>query len=210
MLGIHDLPTFVLASLVLNATPGPDTLYIVSRSVSQGRRAGLVSALGISTGCLVHTGLAAFGLSAVLAASATAFDALKYAGAVYLIYIGLRTLFKRQATGKAVAIDLSDLALFRQGVVTNVLNPKVALFFLAFLPQFIVADSGLGPVPFLILGLLFVAQGTTWCFLVVLFASQATRTLRTNTRISSILEKVSGVVFVALGLNLLRARARPG
>ena len=210
MLAIHDLTTFMCASLVLNVTPGPDTLYIVSRSVSQGRRAGLVSALGIGTGCLIHTALAAFGLSAILAASATAFEAVKVAGAIYLIYLGMRTLLRRRATGKRETTDLSDSALFRQGVVTNVLNPKVALFFLAFLPQFIVPDAGLGTVPFLILGLLFVVQGTVWCLLVVLFASQAVRTLRSNLRVSSILEKLSGVVFIALGLNFLRTRARPG
>jgi RhtB (resistance to homoserine/threonine) family protein len=211
MLGTHDLPTFMLASLLLNVTPGPDTLYIVSRSVSQGRRAGLVSALGISTGCLVHTGLAAFGLSAILAASATAFEAVKYAGAFYLIYLGIRALRKRpaQVEGMTSSPHRSALALYRQGVMTNVLNPKVALFFLAFLPQFIVPNSGLGPVPFLILGLLFVTQGALWCFLIVLSASYATKALRTNGRAALILEKLTGIVFIALGLNLLRGRANP-
>jgi threonine/homoserine/homoserine lactone efflux protein len=211
MLGIHDLPTFMLASLVLNAIPGPDTLYIVSRSVSQGRRAGLVSALGISTGCLVHTGLAAFGLSTILAASATAFESVKIAGAFYLIYLGLRALRKRPgATGNTPPPPRPAVALYRQGVMTNVLNPKVALFFLAFLPQFIVPDAGLGPVPFLALGSLFVAQGTLWCVLVVLFASRATEAIRTNGRAAGMLERLTGVVFIALGLNLLRARAHPG
>jgi threonine/homoserine/homoserine lactone efflux protein len=211
MLGIHDLPTFMLASLLLNVTPGPDTLYIVSRSVSQGRRAGFVSALGISTGCLVHTALAAFGLSAVLATSAAAFEAVKHAGAVYLIYLGIRSLCKRPATtGQTPPPPRPALALYRQGVLTNVLNPKVALFFLAFLPQFIVPDSGLGPVPFLALGLLFVVQGALWCVLVVQFASRATEALRTNGRAALMLERITGVVFIALGLNLLRARPNPG
>jgi threonine/homoserine/homoserine lactone efflux protein len=211
MLGTHDLPTFMLASLLLNITPGPDTLYIVSRSVSQGRRAGFVSALGISTGCLVHTALAAFGLSAVLATSATAFEVVKHAGAIYLIYLGIRALGKRPATtGQAPPPPRPALALYRQGIMTNVLNPKVALFFLAFLPQFIVPDSGLGPVPFLALGLLFVVQGTLWCVLVVQFASRATEALRTNGRAALMLERITGVVFIALGLNLLRTRPHPG
>jgi threonine/homoserine/homoserine lactone efflux protein len=211
MLGTHDLPTFMLASLLLNVTPGPDTLYIVSRSVSQGRRAGFVSALGISTGCLVHTGLAAFGLSAVLSTSATAFEAVKIAGAFYLIYLGTRVLRNRPGTtGNTPPPPRPALALYRQGVMTNVLNPKVALFFLAFLPQFIVPDSGLGPVPFLALGLLFVVQGTLWCALVVLFASRATEAIRTNGRAALMLERLTGVVFIALGLKLLRARPHPG
>jgi threonine/homoserine/homoserine lactone efflux protein len=211
MLGTHDLPTFLLASLLLNVTPGPDTLYIVSRSVSQGRRAGFVSALGISTGCLVHTALAAFGLSAVLSTSATAFEAVKIAGALYLIYLGIRALRNRPATtGNAPPPPRPALALYRQAVTTNVLNPKVALFFLAFLPQFIVPDSGLGPVPFLALGSLFVAQGTLWCVLVVLFASRATEAIRTSGRAALMLERLTGVVFIALGLNLLRARPHPG
>ena len=211
MLGTHDLPTFMLASLLLNVTPGPDTLYIVSRSVSQGRRAGFVSALGISTGCLVHTALAAFGLSAVLSTSATAFEAVKFAGAFYLIYLGIRALRSRPATtGNPTPPPRPSLALFRQGVMTNVLNPKVALFFLAFLPQFIIPGSGLGPLPFLALGLLFVVQGTLWCVFVVLFASRATEMVRTNGRAALLLERLTGVVFIALGLNLLRARPHHG
>jgi threonine/homoserine/homoserine lactone efflux protein len=211
MLGTHDLPAFMLASLLLNVTPGPDTLYIVSRSVSEGRRAGFVSALGISTGCLVHTGLAAFGLSAVLSTSAAAFDTVKIAGALYLIYLGIRALRSRPAaTMDTPPVPRPALALYRQGVVTNVLNPKVALFFLAFLPQFIVPGSGLGPVPFLALGLLFVVQGTLWCVLLVLFASRATEAIRMNGRAALTLERLTGGVFIALGLNLLRTRANPG
>jgi threonine/homoserine/homoserine lactone efflux protein len=211
MLGTHDLPTFMLASLLLNVTPGPDTLYIVSRSVSQGRRAGFVSALGISTGCLVHTGLTAFGLSAVLSTSAAAFNTVKIAGALYLIYLGIRALGSRPAATKdAPTVPRPALALYRQGVMTNVLNPKVALFFLAFLPQFIVPGSGLGPVPFLALGLLFVVQGTLWCVLLVLFASRATEAIRMNGRAALMLERFTGGVFIALGLNLLRTRADPG
>jgi threonine/homoserine/homoserine lactone efflux protein len=213
MLGTHSLATFMLASLLLNVTPGPDTLYIVSRSVAQGRRAGVWSVLGISTGCLVHTASAAFGLSALLAASATAFEAVKVAGALYLVYLGIKALTrKRTATAEVSSAPPPEpaLAIYRQGVVTNVLNPKVALFFLAFLPQFVVPGSGLGPLPFLLLGLLFVTQGTLWCLLVVLFASFATEAIRSNGKAASALEKLTGVVFIGLGVNLLRTKPQPG
>jgi transcriptional regulator len=140
-----------------------------------------------------------------------AIEAVKVAGSFYLIYLGIRALSKRPAPpGDTPPPPRPAPALYRQGVMTNVLNPKVALFFLAFLPQFIVPDSGLGPVPFLALGLLFVAQGTLWCVLVVLFASGATEAIRTNGRAALMLERLTGVVFIALGLNLLRARAHPG
>jgi threonine/homoserine/homoserine lactone efflux protein len=156
--------------------------------------------------------LAAFGLSAVLAASATAFEAVKYAGAVYLIYLGVRALCTRSAAkaGRTAPAPEPTGVVYRQGVLTNVLNPKVALFFLAFLPQFVVPASGLGPIPFLVLGLLFIIQGTLWCLLLVLFASFATRTLRGSRRAAVVLERLTGLVFVGLGLNLLRARAHPG
>src|SRR3954468_21943461 len=146
-LGIHDFWLFVASGIVLNVTPGPDTLYIVGRSVAQGRRAGAVSALGISSGCLVHTVAAAVGLSALLASSAAAFTIVRYAGAVYLIYLGVRLVCgrddrKRGSHPPAVAAPASRTtgaawAVYRQGLLTNLLNPKVALFFLAFLPQFV-------------------------------------------------------------------------
>src|SRR5262245_35646575 len=132
-----NLIVFMTATLALNLTPGPDMLYVIARSVGQGQKAGVVSALGIGAGCLAHTFAAALGLSALLMSSAVAYDVVKYAGAVYLIYLGVRALmsksrFERQSELKPAR--LSDI--FYQGVVTNVLNPKVALFFLAFLPQF--------------------------------------------------------------------------
>src|SRR5690348_6252881 len=140
MLGIHDLPVFIVAGLVLNVTPGPDTFYILRRSLSQGRGAGVVSAIAIGSGCLVHTSAAALGLSAILAKSAFAFQLIRYAGAAYLIYLGARMIFARatEAQSSNQTAPKADLwTIYRQGFLTNVLNPKVALFFLAFLPQFI-------------------------------------------------------------------------
>jgi len=135
MVGTHDLWAFVVASVLLWLTPGPDTLYIRARSVAQGRRAGVMSALGVGSGLLIHTLLAAFGLSAILAASAWAFAVVKIAGAGYLIYLGFQALRKR--VGPLDASDLTQIGswrVYRQGVISNTLNPKVAIFFLAFLP----------------------------------------------------------------------------
>ena len=140
MFGITNFTAFLLAGILLNLTPGTDTIYILSRSISQGKKAGLLSALGISAGCLVHTLFAAFGLSIVLSQSAAAFDTVKYMGALYLIYLGLKTIFTRRPHGfdlDAIQTRDSDSRIFLSGMLTNVLNPKVALFFLAFVPQFI-------------------------------------------------------------------------
>lgn len=167
MFGIHDFTVFLLTGIVLNLTPGPDTFYILGRSIAQGRGAGVASALGISAGALVHTFAAALGLSAIIAASATAFLAVKLAGAAYLIFLGARMLFSRRSAAGAIPATFSTsgfLAIFRQGLVTNVLNPKVALFFLAFMPQFIAADSTNKFAAFLVLGLCFVVTGTLWAF----------------------------------------------
>src|SRR4051812_47389821 len=169
MLGIHDFWLFVASGVVVNVTPGPDTLYIVGRSAAQGRRAGVLSVLGISTGVLIHTAAAAIGLSALLASSAAAFTVVRYAGAAYLIYLGLRLLMSRGNDSPA-ASDVAPTsgprdgwAIYRQGVLTNVLNPKVALFFLAFLPQFVDPGSTHRTLAFLSLGLVFVLSGTIWC-----------------------------------------------
>src|SRR2546426_12789462 len=167
MLGIHDYWLFVATGVLLNLTPGQDTLYILGRSIAQGRRIGLTSALGITAGSVVHTLAAALGLSAVLATSASAFLVVKVAGAVYLVYLGARMLIARTADLGAmdVADSVDTWTAFRQGMLTNVLNPKVALFFLALMPQFIEPDSPTKVGAFLLLGLTFVTTGTAWLVL---------------------------------------------
>jgi threonine/homoserine/homoserine lactone efflux protein len=210
MLGTHDLPAFMLASFLLWITPGPDTMYILARSIAQGMRAGILSALGIGCGILIHTALAAFGLSALLATSAAAFQAVKVAGAGYLIYLGIQALRKPGRPGAEPEIDPADPGrIFRQGVLTNALNPKVAIFFLAFLPQFVEPAAGLGPLPFLLLGGLFVSGGTLWCLLVAAGAARMTRAIRQNAGVMTWLERLSGCVYIGLGLNLLRSRPQP-
>ena len=209
MLGIHDFWLFVASGVLLNMTPGPDTLYIVGRSVAQGRRAGVLSVLGISTGILVHTLAAAIGLSALLAGSATAFTVLRYAGAAYLIYLGLRLLLSGGGEGGPADTPNTDVppgswAVYRQGLLTNVLNPKVALFFLAFLPQFVDPNSPHRVAAFLFLGLAFVCTGTAWCLGVVWFASAASRRLRERRGTGRWLNRVSGAVFIGLGVRVAR------
>jgi threonine/homoserine/homoserine lactone efflux protein len=174
MLGIHDYWLFVATGVLLNLTPGQDTLYILGRSIAQGRRIGVASALGISAGAVVHTVAAALGLSAVLATSASAFIALKVAGAVYLVYLGFRMLMARTAAlGSTDIAGLVDIwTAFRQGMLTNILNPKVALFFLALMPQFIEPDSPAKVGAFLVLGLTFLTTGGVWCLVLALGASR--------------------------------------
>jgi threonine/homoserine/homoserine lactone efflux protein len=209
MFGIHHYWLFVLSGLLLNLVPGQDTLYILGRSIAQGRRAGILSVLGISTGCLVHTLAAAFGLSALLVASSQAFTAVKLIGAAYLLYLGLRMLASGSAAPAAQAETrpvASDGAIYRQGILTNVLNPKVALFFLALLPQFIDAQCSAKVMAFLILGLTFIVNGTLWCILVACFAASFSRRLRERPAIETWLKRTAGAVFIGLGLKLALVR----
>lgn len=206
MFGIENYLAFILAGLLLNITPGSDTIYILSRSIAQGKKAGIASVLGVSTGGLVHTILAALGLSIILAKSAIAFSIVKYAGVAYLVYLGIKMIIdkKKLFDNENEGFENSDLwKIYRQGVVTNVLNPKVALFFLSFLPQFINPEYASGPVPFLILGATFMTTGTLWCLFLAWTASLITKTLRNNQKVGNFLQKFSGVVFIGLGLNIL-------
>jgi threonine/homoserine/homoserine lactone efflux protein len=204
MLGIHDYGLFVATGVLLNLTPGQDTLYIVGSSVAHGRRVGIASALGIGAGCMVHTLAAAVGLSAVLATSASAFIAVKLAGAAYLVYLGVRALIApagaiaRQEDSTSASAGLA----FRRGVLTNVLNPKVALFFLAFLPQFIDSDSPTKVAAFLALGFTFVATGSVWCLCLAVSASRIRGFFAEHPRALAHISRASGALFVLLGLRL--------
>jgi len=206
MLGVQHFWLFVVSGLLLNITPGQDTLYIVTRSVAQGRRAGLWSVLGISTGSVVHTFAAAFGLSAILATSASAFTVVKFAGAAYLVFLGVKMLLERPtAASPGVEPALpheSSWRIYRAAVLTNVLNPKVALFFLAFLPQFVAPDAPSRVLSFLFLGAVFVFNGTLWCLVLVLGASALSGRLRRNAAGARRLRQATGAVFVGLGARL--------
>jgi RhtB (resistance to homoserine/threonine) family protein len=209
MNGIDNYPGFLLAGIILNLTPGADTIFIITRSVSQGRKAGIYSALGIGTGTIVHTAFAAFGLSILLMKSAMLFNIVKYLGVAYLFYLGFKMITDRSKlieNEKSVYEKIDILKIYRQGFFTNLLNPKVAFFFLSFLPQFINPAHASGPVPFLILGGTFITTGTIWCLFLASTASFVTETLRKNDKVGFIMQKLSGIVFIGLGLQLLFKR----
>ena len=206
MFGITNFETFLFAGIILNLTPGADTMYILGRSISQGKKAGIMSALGISTGSLVHCIIASFGLSIIIAKSAIAFSTIKYLGAVYLIYLGVKALLtKSQKEFEIEQLDKkksSNRKIFISGILTNILNPKVALFFLAFLPQFIDPNYATNSLPFIILGLTFIATGTIWCLALAMFSAKLSDRIRRNYKIKMWLDKITGGIFIALGIKL--------
>ena len=206
MFGIENYAGFLAAAIILNLTPGTDTLYILTRSIAQGSRAGLVSVAGIMSGCVVHVLATAFGLSLILSTSATAFFLVKWAGAIYLIFLGVKALATRTPAfeNQNRRFSHNDLiTIYRQGMITNILNPKVALFFLSFLPQFINPDHAAGPVPFLVLGGTFLVTGTLWCLILTRAATRMTHMLRENTGIGIWMQKISGIIFIGFGVNLV-------
>jgi len=208
MFGIVHFEFFVVAVFLLNITPGPDTAYIVGRSVAQGRGAGLMSALGISAGCCIHSLACAFGLTALLAASATAFTVVKFIGAIYLIYLGVRLIFTKPAADAPVgeprgpATPKSLRQLFLQGFWTNVLNPKVVLFFVSFFPQFVATGSDHKTFAFLLLGAVFVVMSMIWNSFVAWIAGSVTQRFSGKPTVKRWLDRGVGSAFVGLGIKL--------
>ena len=220
MLGTTALPLFVASGLLLNMTPGPDTLYILGRTATHGFRGGALAALGIGAGTFVHTFAAAAGLSALLAASATAFAVVKWIGAAYLAYVGITMLLTRVAKPAARAVEsrasplpqseTSALAsgqatlrqVFVQGFLTNVLNPKVALFFLAFLPQFVDPHASSKALAFVFLGIVFNVNGTLWNLLVAWSAAGVAKRFAGARAIGVWFNRAIGALFVYLGVRL--------
>jgi threonine/homoserine/homoserine lactone efflux protein len=212
VLGIHDLALFMLSGVLLNLTPGPDTLFILSHA-TRGARAGSMAALGIGAGCLLHIAAATIGLSALLLASATAFAALKTLGALYLIWIGI-SLLRSGAPGAPAAgpggAAPGAARIFAQGALTNALNPKVAMFFLAFLPQFVDPAAPHRALGFLALGCLFNLTGTLWNLALAQLGSRALRRAPGLQRAAGWFARGVGALFVALGIRLaFTARAVP-
>ncbi|MGH3144205.1 MAG: LysE family translocator, partial [Rubrobacter sp.] len=198
-----NLLLFVSASLALIIVPGPDMIYVLTRGVSQGRSAGLVSAAGVCSGVLVHTAFAAVGLSAILARSAAAFSVVKYAGAAYLVYLGIRAILDREKFAAHGRVERAGLAIvFRQGVLSNVLNPKVALFFLAFLPQFVDPATGATGLQMLAFGVAFTFMGLVVLSVVALFSGALGEWLRSRPSFAGALRWLTGSVLVGLGLRL--------
>ncbi len=203
MTDANGILLFMAATLTLNVTPGPDMLYVIARSVSQGRSAGVVSSLGIAAGCLVHTLLVACGVAGLLMAVPIAYDVIKYAGAAYLVYLGIRTLTSHQQVKSDRPIKKDDLgAIFLQGMMTNVLNPKVALFFLALLPQFVDQSRGNVAVQIVLLGMLFNTTGTLVNVIVALAASFTGQRFKAWVGESVMFRWLTGGVLIGLGIRL--------
>jgi RhtB (resistance to homoserine/threonine) family protein len=214
MLGVHDFWLFLLAGVLLNVTPGPDIAYIVARSAQCGVRGGVAAAFGITAGCLVHIAAAAIGVSAILMTSALAFNVLKWIGAAYLVYVGFKMVFaSRRAQESPQSFMRSPTAvktrtIFFQGFLTNVLNPKVALFFLAFLPQFIRSDASSKAMAFVVLGLVFASTGTVWNLIVAWTAGRLATAWSGLGSMRQWLERSLGALFVGLGVRLALSDAR--
>ena len=205
MYGIQDFSLFLISCILLNLTPGQDTMYIVGRSVAQGKKAGVWSALGIMSGVLIHTLLAALGLSAILTTSSLAFSIVKYVGAGYLIWMGIgfiRSGGNHDRTDISTRTPHNPFAIYRQGVLTNLFNPKVALFFLSFLPQFVDPRVDSVFVAFMLLGMVFFTTGSIWCVTLAIGASWLTDRFRNNTSMGGSLKKLTGILLVGLGVKL--------
>jgi threonine/homoserine/homoserine lactone efflux protein len=198
-----DLLVFLVATLALNLTPGPDMLYVIARSVGQGRTAGIVSALGIGAGIFVHIFAVALGLATLLVSVPLGFEVIKYAGAAYLLYLGIRILVSKEEIITKGRVKKDNLArIFQQGVITNVLNPKVALFFLAFLPQFV--DEARGPIGWQVvaLGLLFNISGTLVNVGVALLAGSIGNRLKGRPAFARAQKWLTGGIFIGLAVRL--------
>ena len=212
MLGIHDYPLFLGAALLLNVTPGPDTFYILTHSIKGGRKAGIISVLGISSGLLLHTVAVSMGLSAALLTSASLFALIKFIGAFYLVFLGMKALFSTQGSlelGAETPSTASSWRVYRQGLLTNALNPKVALFFLALLPQFVDKASSSPGLALFVLGFSFILTCTCWCVMVAIFASSFRNLLRSKSVIAKTFDKVTGLMFIGLGFKLALSKQPP-
>jgi len=205
MLGTQNLAVFMVSAIALNITPGQDTFHILARSIAQGRRAGFLAVAGILSGCFTHTCAAAFGLSALLAASAGAFLFVKWAGAVYLVYLGLRMLTSRSPKASPLHAQAAENRwdIFRGGYFCNLCNPKTVLFYLAFLPQFVAPDAVHKIPALLFLGGLFICSSALYCLGLVLFASALTQRLRGSISAGAWLQRGAGALFVVLGIGLI-------
>lgn len=203
MFDISDILLFAAAGLALNLTPGPDMLYCATRAASQGRAAGVLSAIGGGVGGFVHTLAAALGLSALLTYSATAFMLVKYAGVIYLIYLGVQMIRSKPIDPITKKLEkVSNWKLFSQGAMTTILNPKVAIFFLSFLPQFVDPTRGSVPLQFIILGSIFCTTGTTVNATVGLLFGYVGGWLESKPLFWRVQKRVAGSVLVGLGLVL--------
>lgn len=198
-----DIALFIVASALLTIAPGPDIIYVLTRGIAQGAKAGMAAALGFATGCIFHTVLAAVGIAALIRSSPIAFDVVRYAGAAYLVYIGIQALRHRSSFSVEASRDVKALAtIYRQSVVGNILNPKVTLFFLAFLPQFVDAASGAIGWQMALLGAIFMVQTVVIFGAVAIFSGWIGDWVRRRPRMGERLNIFAGVTFIALGIRV--------
>jgi len=207
MFNFQNLYLFFIASLLLNLTPGNDMLYVASRSISQGIRAGITSAAGIFVGCFVHISAAVLGLSIIISRSAYLFQLIKFAGAAYLVYLGVKALLSKPAadTADERPAKANYWKLFKQGIFTNALNPKVAVFFLSFLPQFINPSSPFFKFQLFTLGIWFAVQGTLVLIIVACILGKSKDFFRNNPKVWRIQEKITGFILIGLGVKIALA-----
>ncbi|NVK09495.1 MAG: LysE family translocator [Tenacibaculum sp.] len=204
-MGIENFIAFLVATVLFVLTPGIETVFLINKSISQGRRSGVYTSFGLNTGALVHTLFGALGLSIMVAKSAMFFALIKYLGAAYLIYLGVAKVMSKKGliadTNEEQKKD-SAKSSFTSGFVTNILNPKVALFFIAFFPQFISPTEIENPVPFIILGVIYATMTTVWYLVLTSFAGSFSTKIKENEKIGVRLNKVSGAIFVLMGLQI--------
>jgi len=204
-IGIENFLTFVIAATIFVLTPGLDTIFILNKSIAQGKRAGIYATMGINTGVLVHTVFAALGLSLIVAKSVFAFTVLKYFGAAYLLYLGVTKIISKEnflAMQAPQKNNKTSKQNFISGVINNVLNPKVALFVLAFFPQFIKREYISSPVPFIFLGITYAILGLTWLLILTLFASLFSEKLSKSKKANTWLNRCSGITFILMGVKV--------
>jgi len=203
LFGTHDLELFIISAITLNLIPGSDTIFIITRSIAEGTKAGIVSALGISTGSIIHILAATFGLSAIILSSELAFEIVKSMGTFYLIYLGIKMINKKSVKEKEISMKKLDLfQIYKQAILTNVLNPKVAMFFMALLPQFVSLDSQYKTFAFIYLGAIFLFTGTIWCLFLAIFSNSLIKIIKIKDTFTKYSSKIIGIIFITLGLKL--------
>ena len=207
-MGIINFTTFLVTSFLFIMSPGIDTMFVLNKSIAQGKKTGMYATLGITTGVLVHTTLAAFGLSVILSQSAMVFSFVKYAGAAYLVYLGISKFFSKDAMVKQDAAAIAEPArkTYLSAVLTNTLNPKVAIFFLAFFPQFIQPAYIHNALPFILLGVTYAFMTVIWFTVVTFFAGSLSSRLKQKPSFGIWLNKFSAVVFVLMGVKIAFAK----
>ncbi|WP_339697068.1 LysE family translocator [uncultured Marixanthomonas sp.] len=205
MIGIENFAAFLATAFLFIMTPGIDTVFVINKTIAQGRKPGLYASLGVNSGILVHTLLAALGLSVLVAQSEMAFKVISYLGAAYIIYLGATQLFPKKQTATSTGHKKKRITThsnFMSGFITNTLNPKVALFFLAFFPQFITPTELENPMPFVVLGLTYALLGTVWYISLTCFANTFSNKMKSGGKLHQRMQIGSGIIFIAMGIQI--------